>query len=99
MKIPSTKLSSRELECLAWAAQGKTSVEISKMLGISFGTVRTHLDNARFKLGGANLTHAVALAILYGNLFMTERTKLTRQRNTELVWEQRCFIGEMGAVP
>jgi DNA-binding CsgD family transcriptional regulator len=100
MKALSQKLSPRELECLAWAAQGKTYTEIGKMLGISFATVKTNLDNARFKLGGVNLAHAVALAILYGHLFMPEAIILARQRNAEEAWEQRqrYFIGEMGVV-
>ena len=98
MKIPSQRLSPRELECLAWAAQGKTYGEISTMLGISFGTVKTNLDIARFKLGAVNVTHAVALAILYGNLFMTEETILARKRKAEQEWAQRHIIGELGVI-
>lgn len=83
---------------MAWAAQGKTYSEISLLLGIAFGTVKTNLDMARFKLGAVNLTHAVALAIIYGNLFMKEKTIHARQRTAELEWKQRCYIGEMGVV-
>ena len=68
------------------------------MLGISFATVKTNLDTARHKLGGVNLTHAVALAILYGHLFMLEATMLARQKNATEAWGQRYFIGEMGVV-
>jgi DNA-binding CsgD family transcriptional regulator len=100
MKALSQKLSPRELECLAWAAQGKTYTAIGKILGISFATVKTNLDTARHKLGAVNLPHAVALAILYGHLFMPEATILARQRNAEEAWEQRqrCFVGEMGVI-
>jgi DNA-binding CsgD family transcriptional regulator len=98
IKPPTNRLSPREIECLAWAAQGKTYAEIGLLLGISFATVKTNLDNARFKLGAVNLTHAVALAIIYGNLFMTEKTIYERQRTAELEWEQRYYIGEMGVV-
>jgi hypothetical protein len=83
---------------LAWAAQGKTYAEIGLLLGISFATVKSNLDNARHKLGAVNLTHAVALAIIYGNLFMTEHTIYVRQRAAELDYERMYFIGEMGVV-
>lgn len=98
MKIPNRKLTPRELECLAWAAQGKTYADISSMLGIPFGTVKTNLDAARWKLGGVNLTHTVALAILQGHLFMTEQTLLARQQAAELEWTQRHFVGEIGVI-
>ena len=57
------KLSKREEQCLLWAARGKTYQETAEILGISFGSVKTHLDTARHKLHCLNLTHAVAVAI------------------------------------
>ena len=57
------KLSKREEQCLLWAARGKTYQETAEILGISFGSVKTHLDIARHKLHCLNLTHAVAVAI------------------------------------
>lgn len=72
-------LSPREVECLTWAAQGKTYREISIMLEISFGSVKTYLDSARFKVGGVNLTHTVALAITYGKIFMTDEAIAARK--------------------
>jgi DNA-binding CsgD family transcriptional regulator len=86
------RLSNRETECLAWAAQGKTYQEIALLTGTSFGTVKTNLDSARFKLCAVNVTHAVALAITYGKLFMTEDAIETRQRNAER------YYGEIGTV-
>lgn len=64
-KLPAApvKLSKREEQCLLWAARGKTYQEIAEILGISFGSVKTHLDTARHKLHCLNLTHAVAVAI------------------------------------
>lgn len=44
-------LSPRELECLQWASQGKSTWEIGQILGISRNTVADYLDNAKGKLG------------------------------------------------
>lgn len=45
-----TPLSRRELQCLAWVSQGKTSWEIGTILGLSESTVNFHLRNASRKL-------------------------------------------------
>lgn len=57
------KISKRERECLHWAAQGKTSWEISQILGVSESTAIYHLRNATRKLNAANRIHAVAKAL------------------------------------
>jgi DNA-binding NarL/FixJ family response regulator len=44
-------LNEREVETLGWAARGKTSAEIAKILGLTKRTVDFHIDNARDKLG------------------------------------------------
>jgi DNA-binding CsgD family transcriptional regulator len=59
-------LSSREEQCLIWAARGKTYHEVGEILNIAFGSVKTHLDAARHKLRCVNLTHAVAVALATG---------------------------------
>lgn len=64
--VPDVNLSLREEQCLIWAARGKTYEEIGKILNLSFHSVRSHLDVARHKLRGANLTNAVALALALG---------------------------------
>ncbi|MGP0092297.1 MAG: LuxR C-terminal-related transcriptional regulator, partial [Xanthobacteraceae bacterium] len=56
-------LSPREREVLSWAAQGKTTQEISETLGITPRTVEEHVTAASRKLGAANRTHAVAIAL------------------------------------
>jgi LuxR family quorum sensing-dependent transcriptional regulator len=56
----------REVECLKWAAEGKTEWEISEILSISEHTADKHLSNARRKLGAANCAQAVANAIRWG---------------------------------
>jgi DNA-binding CsgD family transcriptional regulator len=54
------RLSARELDCLAFVAEGKTDWEISVILGLSEATARFHVDNARRKLGAVTRAHAVA---------------------------------------
>src|SRR5580704_13179387 len=57
------QLTLREREVLKWVAQGKRTWEISEILGISDRTVNEHVKAAGRKLGSANRTHAVALAL------------------------------------
>ena len=59
-------LTPREIECLRWAADGKSEWEISAILHVSEHTADKHLANAHRKLGAANRAHAVALAIRWG---------------------------------
>ena len=63
---PAVHLSRREEQCLIWAARGKTHQEIAGILGLSPGSVKTHLDTARHKLHCINLTHAVGVAVATG---------------------------------
>jgi DNA-binding CsgD family transcriptional regulator len=53
-------LSPREHEVLALVAEGRTNIEIGRLLWISPGTVRKHLENAYEKLGVHTRTAAVA---------------------------------------
>ncbi|WP_354434375.1 response regulator transcription factor [Martelella mangrovi] len=55
-------LSARELECLKWAAEGKTEWEIAQILTISESTVDKHLTSVNKKLGVHSRPHAVAEA-------------------------------------
>lgn len=63
--IPSP-LSMRELEVVRWTAQGKTSVEIGRILSLSDHTVNAHMTNAIKKLDCVNRTQLVAKAIRLG---------------------------------
>jgi LuxR family transcriptional activator of conjugal transfer of Ti plasmids len=58
--IEGVSLSPRELECLEWAAQGKSAWETGKILGISRHTTAFHLDNAKVKLAVRSTIQAVA---------------------------------------
>lgn len=60
------RLTPREIECLQWAREGKTSWEIARILGISQATSIFHMKNAVAKLGASNKTHAVIVAVERG---------------------------------
>jgi DNA-binding NarL/FixJ family response regulator len=57
------QLNDREIETLTWVARGKTSLEISQILGLSKRTVDFHMDNARNKLGVSTRTEAAIKAV------------------------------------
>ena len=57
------RLTGREAEVLTLLAQGLQLDEIASRLGIGSETVRTHVRKATERLGAANRTHAVAIAI------------------------------------
>lgn len=59
-------LTPREIECLTWAASGKTEEEIGMIIERSHETARFHLRNAVQKLNASNRTHAVAIACSRG---------------------------------
>lgn len=59
-------LSPREQQCLRWAADGKTSWEISCLLHISERTANFHLNAVAQKLGVFSRQHAIARALLLG---------------------------------
>lgn len=47
----STALTRRETQVLVWLSRGKTIPDIAAILEISIGTIKTHLERARAKLG------------------------------------------------
>lgn len=57
---PEFHLSKREQECLEWACQGKTSWEISQILGISERTVNFHMSNCIHKTDSVNRQQLIA---------------------------------------
>lgn len=56
-------LSSRELEVLAWVAQGLTNKEIGRKLHITEATVKSHLVHIFTKLDVSDRTAAVTIAL------------------------------------
>ncbi|MEX6724660.1 helix-turn-helix transcriptional regulator [Parapedomonas caeni] len=55
-------LTRREVQCLRWAAAGKTDGEIGIILSLSISTVRFHLRNASAKLGATGRAQAIQAA-------------------------------------
>ncbi|MDX9860180.1 MAG: helix-turn-helix transcriptional regulator [Rhodospirillales bacterium] len=48
---PAVALKPRELECIRWAVTGRTLSEVAAVMGLSYRTVRFHLDAARARCG------------------------------------------------
>jgi DNA-binding CsgD family transcriptional regulator len=61
--IKSHSITPREREVLGWVAQGKSTREISGLLGIASRTVDEHVKKAGRKLGAANRVHTIAIAL------------------------------------
>ncbi len=59
--VPQT-LTRREVQCLRWAAAGKTDGEIGIILSLSVSTVRFHLRNAAAKLGATGRAQSIQIA-------------------------------------
>lgn len=66
LSAPKPVLTPRERECLAWAAQGRTSREIGRLLGVTERTTIFHLQNAAQKLGVNGRQAAIARGISLG---------------------------------
>lgn len=60
------QLTDRESEVMRWTADGKTSFEISVILGITERTVNFHLNNIQNKFGVKNKVAAAVQAVLQG---------------------------------
>ncbi len=63
-----TKLSAREVEVLRWVSEGKTSSEISVIIGVAVPTVNFHIKNIIEKMCCVNRAHATAKAVALGLL-------------------------------
>ena len=63
---PAARLTRREIQCLKWAAAGKTDQEIGQIVSIACPTVRFHLSNAAQKLQVSGRSHAVRRAASLG---------------------------------
>lgn len=61
-------LTPRQLECLKWAAGGKTDGEIAAVLGLSESTVHFHIEVAKKRLRVRSRVQAVALLVLDGTI-------------------------------
>ena len=68
--FPQIALTPREVEVLAFVAKGLANKEIADHLGTASGTVKMHIQNILGKLGAADRTHAVTIAIQRGILHL-----------------------------
>ena len=59
-------LSPREVDAMTFLAMGYSRAQVANTLSISEHTLRVYIESARFKLGAANTTHAVARALQHG---------------------------------
>lgn len=66
------KLTPREIDCLLWAARGKTIWETGKILKISQYTVRSHLENSIKKMRATNKVEASVKAVLFKQINVTD---------------------------
>ncbi|MGA9253763.1 MAG: LuxR family transcriptional regulator [Roseobacter sp.] len=62
----SQNLSPREIDAMTLLAIGYSRAQVAETLSISEHTLRVYIESARFKLGAANTTHAVARALTRG---------------------------------
>lgn len=69
-RLPYKNLSPRELDALTLIGSGQNRAHAAEKLAISEHTLRVYLESARFKLGAANTTHAVALAMSHGKIIV-----------------------------
>lgn len=68
-RIPSDcELSRREVECLRWAAIGKTDREIAMIITLSHATIRYHINRASEKLNAINRAQTIFKAGQLGYL-------------------------------
>ena len=68
--LGSISLTKREVECLRWAAAGKTNEEIGIILGLQRTTVRFHIRSASVKLDAVNRDQTMFKAAQLGFLGM-----------------------------
>ncbi len=68
LRIVSPDLTRREVECLRWAARGKTNDEIGAIIGLTRSTIRFHLRTASGKLDAVNRDQAIFKAAQLGFL-------------------------------
>ncbi|MGK9244276.1 LuxR family transcriptional regulator [Inquilinus limosus] len=58
-------LTPREIDCLQWAAKGKSASDIAEIMRISRRTVVFHTENAKQKFGVATLSQAIARGLMH----------------------------------
>lgn len=62
------ELSTREMQVLTWAAQGKSTTDTAAILGLSTSTVKKYMQSVLEKFGVSSKIQAVAMATAMGML-------------------------------
>ncbi|WP_321390456.1 helix-turn-helix transcriptional regulator [Emcibacter sp.] len=78
------RLTKREVECLRWAAVGKTDVETAMIIGRSCATIRFHIHNAATKLGAVNRSQTLFKATQLGYMGSVAVHESTRDELTNM---------------
>lgn len=60
------RLTRRERQVLTFVASGKTNLEVASAIGVSESTVKAHMNNVMRKVGAADRTQAVTIALRRG---------------------------------
>jgi DNA-binding NarL/FixJ family response regulator len=68
--FPQIALTPREVEVLSFVAKGLANKDIANHLGTASGTIKMHVQNIIGKLGAADRTHAVTIALERGILHL-----------------------------
>jgi DNA-binding NarL/FixJ family response regulator len=68
--FPQVALTQREVEVLTFVAKGLANKQIADQLGTADGTIRIHIQHILSKLGAADRTHAVTIALQRGILHL-----------------------------
>jgi DNA-binding NarL/FixJ family response regulator len=68
--FPQIVLTEREVQVLSFVARGMANKDIAHRLGTASGTVKMHVQNILSKLGAADRTHAVTIALERGILHL-----------------------------
>ena len=64
----SNELSPRQKEIVQYIANGHTVMQIAKLMGLEYGTVKGHVRKAKEKFNAKSAAHCVAIAIVRGDI-------------------------------
>lgn len=96
-------LSGRQVECLALAAQGLTSKQIAKAIGLSPSTVDNHISSAVGRLGARNRVEAARFMLQNTSSSLSESTLIIESRSPtrerESFWRSVVTLPPLGGRP
>lgn len=85
-------LTKRQIECLYWAARGKTDWEIGAILGCSHAGVRYHMVKASEALETTNRAQTIYHACLLGYLTFADRRNMAENRPAPFPQHPHCIL-------